>query len=1076
MKTWSFAAETRNDSLLSAVPAVLAQLLKIISRYLEFRNFGLSLCESLLYRDQVALLERGLTASTSKPHLISPCLRLLTEVVNFDGGASASDVFSHKDKLFKRLDSLLGESLAGGVPEIDDRSKPTIRSNGLRFLLAILRYLDADEKSELILHGRHLQALLRGIEYDTPELVHETLQMTEKSILGDSKITRNLTGRFLNPGTLASLSKLYEYDYDGNEISAKIHDRVHKLLTKICTDCSCGVRIAQTGWYPTGSDPNSVNAGKPSDCVDLGLDSPEYFDNYAETVPVKNSTLSTFIQTLTPETNALHASLMISIFENAPELVAEYFTHKNKFKSPPKDEPEWRGEFAFLFKIIQLPVPKFCGAERHLPAMPPPVSIVIESILPRSLTQGVLTKWINLNDDVVSMSASRLITVALDKLKRVIQSYKSATTNEFIWSQAAVKLKQTFLQRSPTANQIAASATKIPKDKDQLRNAMIQCLAKFLAEHIEQSANVKFNVAAALTEVGKKLLEDDINAEAKQSISQHIAELVDLATKLPQVQWWKSTETNMTCPCVLLLELIAIGRLSDASAVRCRHVVQHLLIERGVLHQGSSFRALMTSIEATEKWSPSHDLFVFINECVHRIVLKPVKYLDSLEQAQQFNSDKKPLSLLAFCIPEQWGYIARTGDRKWLTNVAGWVARFFTALDRVGENYPAMVHIQDEMLNQADDESAQGKEEQSSKARKLLQKALNDVVKHPIEIPSSSSQVDSPPISRSNPPITPQPTVDLDSIFPAQPPIPTTLPVQNDFNPTDLPQSIKSGKLASLFRLLSSPDPELRLSALHTLTSLHHSLSTASPDILPSKTQLHLLVGELLSTATTHTTISSSSSAPFPSAIPELAALLARVVLDPSDRMYVKANTFLLKSPTWNTSKLLSYWLAQTLHRKPEVDDSFSLEADRLLVMLADGLRTAEDLEMYRRQGVWERVMALALSPGVGTGLRRRVFAVVYRAMRIESGGGMLIRRAAVRGWLDVVAVRVEGEEKGIVDGLRTLVKEIEGTEDIKGWRERLPARLPEEKGVDEDRVVVNGGLAEALDHGREGEDEEMTG
>src|SRR6266516_4149600 len=39
ISTWSFAAQSSNDSLLSAVPAVLALLLRTISTQIEFREF-----------------------------------------------------------------------------------------------------------------------------------------------------------------------------------------------------------------------------------------------------------------------------------------------------------------------------------------------------------------------------------------------------------------------------------------------------------------------------------------------------------------------------------------------------------------------------------------------------------------------------------------------------------------------------------------------------------------------------------------------------------------------------------------------------------------------------------------------------------------------------------------------------------------------------------------------------------------------------------------------------------------------------------------------------------------------------
>jgi Ribosome 60S biogenesis N-terminal. len=77
IQTWGLGDSGNHDSLLTNVPSVLAVFLKTISRELEFREFGLALCKHLLQKDQLRLFNRGLTATKSKEHLISPCLRLL---------------------------------------------------------------------------------------------------------------------------------------------------------------------------------------------------------------------------------------------------------------------------------------------------------------------------------------------------------------------------------------------------------------------------------------------------------------------------------------------------------------------------------------------------------------------------------------------------------------------------------------------------------------------------------------------------------------------------------------------------------------------------------------------------------------------------------------------------------------------------------------------------------------------------------------------------------------------------------------------------------------------------------------
>src|SRR6266487_123493 len=66
MQTWSFASQSNNDSLLSAVPAVLDLLLKTLSTILELSQYGRRIGRTLLQKRQLELLTRGLTSNKSK--------------------------------------------------------------------------------------------------------------------------------------------------------------------------------------------------------------------------------------------------------------------------------------------------------------------------------------------------------------------------------------------------------------------------------------------------------------------------------------------------------------------------------------------------------------------------------------------------------------------------------------------------------------------------------------------------------------------------------------------------------------------------------------------------------------------------------------------------------------------------------------------------------------------------------------------------------------------------------------------------------------------------------------------------
>lgn len=83
------------------------------------------------------------------------------------------------------------------------------------------------------------------------------------------------------------------------------------------------------------------------------------------------------------------------------------------------------------------------------------------------------------------------------------------------------------------------------------------------------------------------------------------------------------------------------------------------------------------------------------------------------------------------------------------------------------------------------------------------------------------------------------------------------------------------------------------------------------------------------------------SDAPLPYFAGELASSFFLVLADPLHFMYAKVNKFLNKGPTWDVTRLPSYWVDKILLNPPTDDDTHYIEAEWLLTGLKDGLRTS---------------------------------------------------------------------------------------------------------------------------------------
>ena len=96
-QAWSFAVQNHNDHIVSSVSSVLASLLKTLSSELDLREYGTLLCRTVLLHPHLRLVKRSLDAPKHKDFVISPSLRLLFEVVSFDGGVFAGEVYKRRE-------------------------------------------------------------------------------------------------------------------------------------------------------------------------------------------------------------------------------------------------------------------------------------------------------------------------------------------------------------------------------------------------------------------------------------------------------------------------------------------------------------------------------------------------------------------------------------------------------------------------------------------------------------------------------------------------------------------------------------------------------------------------------------------------------------------------------------------------------------------------------------------------------------------------------------------------------------------------------------------------------------------
>ena len=157
--------------------------------------------------------------------------------------------------------------------------------------------------------------------------------------------------------------------------------------------------------------------------------------------------------------------------------------------------------------------------------------------------------------------------------------------------------------------------------------------------------------------------------------------------------------------------------------------------------------------------------------------------------------------------------------------------------------------------------------------------------------------------------------------------------------------------------------------------------------------QLYLLLGEVLESAAVYTDL----ALPYVGGV--FAAHCVKVIANPTHFMFGKVNTFLTNRPSWDVKNLPRRFTRLIINSKPDEDDSYHKEVDWFLDYLLDSLRTPEDMEIFRTNSVFERLLSYYVSKSCAISAKEKIVRLLLRAAAV-GGGTTLITRCGLVGWI----------------------------------------------------------------------------
>jgi nucleolar pre-ribosomal-associated protein 1 len=1014
METWSLAGQTNNDNVLSAVPVVLALLLRLLSQSLEQVPYGLGICRTLLLKRQQELISRNLSADKGKEFIISPTLRLVREALIFDGGAVAKPVFRARNYTFKSLGRNMGIKYLGEGRE--DPKRPSARTNAVRLFLSALQFLHAEAKKELLSQRDIGAGVTRSIRDDPPYLVHEILETLKSQVLLDEKIPKEAKGRFLNANALTRIASLYNYDGSANDVEVggrSVDEVAHGFLQIACTLPSAGVLRQQSGFYPKGTEGDDEALLRLRNTEDGGLENVVWMNKFREEIPVRNYALSEFNQGLRPWSNIKQSELLIAIFNSAPELIADYFQKKKTFTFEPKLSATWIGYAALMFNAVSVEMPQWFGLASGYSHFPPPTSIVLDNILPPALNQKVLVKCLTQKSNLVSFFATRILVLAVEKLSKTLQRYQEAANeNKPLWKEASRRLIDEFCQRSPSMKDIVNSYRSISENDLLHRETASRLLLRYYEVLPQLALIAKFDVSPFLVTCVKRLKGEAQEAEENQKDEEEerdsrdralglreLEHLLVIAGHSPGMRWFAKLEELALSPYLTLLQLV-VDTEQGLSSEKLLDSVNFVAEEQQLVMPRSSGRGLAPLVESLRKLKSAKQptghtsiaaVWTFLDNCVTRCATSPIKYLeqmlDLVDDSIEHTADVPRISPLTMTLLEQLPFVLKSSDKETTAHVAEFISCYMAFSYAAGEDFALLQSVFGKLKAQFPE---------------YIQADLLSVIRKggvELEADDGTAHGDDSVMDVDEPAAfqgfandsTPAAGKSLEELFPhAVSPALDNSALSRWTNKT-ADDIIDDGHATALISLLASEEISIRKEALINILKMAAKIQQSDYD---EKEQCWLLLSELAETAK-----GNIDAIPLPSPIVSFATHALEVLKNPLHTIYAKINTFLTAGPIWKLVKIPL--MHEILQEEPAEDDGYYAEISFLVPYLLDGLRTPTDLALFHRKRVFERLMSLAGNPYMRTNLRKDILGVLYRATCIEGGSGTLITRFGVMAWLE---------------------------------------------------------------------------
>jgi len=662
------------------VPNSLGRLLESLSTSSHLFNTATIIVNTVLDQ-QLKTIYRILSSERLGPK--NAAITLLTQIASQPRSSSADMIYRLVVSEFNVWPKLLSQKGSMREKEIVQAAKlrkivkrEYSRTKAIELLLELLKNGSLATKESLLGNRLLTAPLIKFLPLDPNKLVLAFLETLTAHVLSDRKMSRPVkTGFFNTEQFLYKIASIHSREVDHPHDSLNILDPLEQFLFAACTTSGNGICFEDRGWYPRPeADPNDPDT------------------------QIHNVILLRFILQLRPLESPFQRTLTLKILEVYAELRAPYLSKMRNLV-----EPNLTFSFisatGFWQDTIDLPSPIAFITPSGLPEEPPPVSTIVENLLPTFVTKQYLTSALNNNSALVRFAASQLLLASLMKLKRLQRLFLSGGARWVTFSDLVV---ENSARRLPDSSSIVTlHSTAFEHRLLSISSIKILSLYNELLSSVDHIR--KIDAKALMTPLQK-----DWGFTDSLEILNHI-HLLQIMEDQSDLNWWNKqgmfsvlrfayVEGNGRSLVAALLE----KRLSSSQRLAVRQIDLALekLVQRSNAFQSMTvlrpLQQLCLAIEDTTESFGAGEcveiLIDFVEESFIRF-MGPQQYLFYDETAALVPSGQnfESLSCILVTFARQWEYKHKI--QKDLVVITAWLCNFLFRLLIVGENPEAILAL-----------------------------------------------------------------------------------------------------------------------------------------------------------------------------------------------------------------------------------------------------------------------------------------------------------------------------------------------------------------------------------------------